>query len=133
MQELEQILSQSRAAEPFKADVISYCDRGDATRIRVDGWLPPVKVARLLKHILASEAELPIEELSLRGYSGCSDFTGTVEVTTQSGTHVYDFVWDCRWRAQQEGWSDYFGFPDQMRAAREFDWRCFQTWRKRTA
>ena len=29
------------------------------------------------------------------------------------------FHWDCKWKAQQEGWSDYFGFPDQMRAARE--------------
>jgi hypothetical protein len=26
---------------------------------------------------------------------------------------------------------DYFGFPDQVRAAQEFDWRCFRRWERR--
>ena len=38
------------------------------------------------------------------------------------------FHWDCKWRALQEGWTDYFGFPDQVRAAREFGHDCFRLW-----
>ena len=38
------------------------------------------------------------------------------------------FHWDCKWRAQQQGWVDYFGFPDQTRAAREFGFDCFRSW-----
>ena len=71
----------------------------------------PVKVQRLLKHMLSAEPELPIEHIAVQGAAGCSDFTGTVEAQTQSGTHVFDFAWCCRWRAQQQGWTDFFGFP----------------------
>lgn len=125
------MLAQSRAADPFKADVRTFCAQGDAPRIRVDGYIPPVKVERLIKQILAAEPELPIEQISVRGASGCSDFVGTVVARTVSGTLVFDFAWCCRWRALEEGWTDYFGFPDQIRAAQEFDWRCFRTWTKR--
>jgi hypothetical protein len=99
-----------------------------ADRILVDGYAPAVKVRRLLTHILATEAHLPIEHVTVRARSGCSDFVGTVKLQTATNTHVYSFVWDCRWRAEQEGWTDYFGFPDQIRAAREYDWRCFERW-----
>lgn len=128
MSELEQILASSKAAEPFKHAVRGYGSSESAERIQIHGYAPSVKVRRLLTHILATEAHLPIEHVSLRARSGCSDFVGQVSLTTASGTHVYDFVWDCRWRAEQEGWTDYFGFPDQIRAAREYDWRCFERW-----
>jgi hypothetical protein len=126
--ELEQILASSRAAEPFKSAVRSFLTGKGADRIEVEGYVPSVKVRRLLAHILATESHLPIEQVSLRARSGCSDFVGTVKLQTSSGTHVYDFVWDCRWRAEQEGWTDCFGFPDQIRAAQEYDWRCFERW-----
>lgn len=128
MTELEQILANSQAAEPFKIAVRSYLNGKLGDRIRVDGFAPPVKVQRLLTQILSTEANLPIEQIALRGRSGCSDFVGTVQVSTASETHVFNFVWDCRWRAEQEGWTDYFGFPDQIRAAREYDWQCFERW-----
>lgn len=131
MHELEQLLAASRAADAFKNDVRSFYSNGDAGRIAAKGGIPHVKIGRLLKHVLASAPELPIEQLSLRGYSGCSDFGGIVEIQTASGAHTYEFHWDCRWRAQEEGWVDYFGFPDQIRAAREFDWRCFRVWRSK--
>ena len=130
LSELEQILAQSRAAETFKAAVRSYYARQHAERIRVDGFAPTVKVQRLLAHMLSAESHLPIERISLRGRSGCSDFFGTVEVHTAAERHIYEFVWDCRWRAEQEGWTDCFGFPDQIRAAREYDWRCFERWER---
>lgn len=128
MIELEQILSESQAAEAFKRSVRSYCASGGAEHIRVEGHAPRIKVTRLLAHILAAEPHLPIESISLRAKSGCSDFIGTVQLHTTHETRVYEFVWDCRWRAEQEGWTDCFGFPDQIRAAREYDWRCFERW-----
>jgi len=126
--ELEKILEASRAADAFKKAVRQYVANGQTDQIRVEGFAPHVKVKRLLTHVLSAEGHLPIERVSLRGRSGCSDFVGTVQLHTASGTHVYEFVWDCRWRAEQEGWTDCFGFPDQIRAAREYDWRCFERW-----
>lgn len=131
LRELETLLAQSSADEQFKADVRAYCARGEAARIRVNSYIPHVKVQRLLKHILATEPDLAIDGVAVSGSSGCSDFFGTVEARAQSATHVFEFGWCCRWRAEQEGWRDYFGFPDQVRAAQEFDWKCFHTWRRR--
>jgi hypothetical protein len=133
LQELEALLAQSRAHEMFKADVRSYCESGEATRIRVDSYIPRVKVQRLLKQMLATEPDLDVDGVAVSGSSGCSDFVGTLEARTQSATHLFEFGWCCRWRAEQEGWTDYFGFPDQVRAAQEFDWRCFHTWRRKRA
>jgi hypothetical protein len=126
--ELELILEASRAADAFKRAVRTYCENGGADHIRVEGFAPKVKVKRLLAHILSTEPQLAIERISLRGRSGCSDFVGTVQVHTANDSRTYEFVWDCRWRAEQEGWTDCFGFPDQIRAAREYDWRCFERW-----
>ena len=128
MTELENLLAQSRAAETFKMAVRSYCTAGRTDHIQVEGYAPHIKVRRLLAQMLSTEPQLPIERISLRGRSGCSDFVGTVHVDTGSETRVYEFVWDCRWRAEQEGWTDCFGFPDQIRAAREYDWQCFVRW-----
>lgn len=133
MKDLETLLAKSRAHEKFKADVRAYCASVEAApaRIRVNSYVPRVKVQRLLKQMLATEPDLDIHGVAVSGSSGCSDFVGTVELRTQAATHVFEFGWCCRWRAEQEGWTDYFGFPDQVRAAQEFDWRCFHTWRRR--
>lgn len=128
MTELDQILAQSSASDTFKRDVRRFCTTGGADRIQIEGFAPAIKVRRLLTHILSAEPHLPIEQVSVRGMAGCSDFVGTVRVHTTSETHVYEFVWDCRRRAEEEGWTDCFGFPDQIRAAREYDWRCFVRW-----
>lgn len=128
MTDIEQILAKSRAAEPFKTAVRSYHRGGSGDQIRVDGYAPSIKVKRLLTHMLAAEPNLAIERITLRGRSGCSDFVGTVRVHTATETRTFEFVWDCRWRAEQLGWTDCFGFPDQIRAAREYDWQCFERW-----
>ena len=128
MRELEQILAKSRADEAFKRSVRMFCEHGGAEHIRIEGFAPSIKVKRLLAHMLETEPHLPIERITLRGRSGCSDFVGVVKVETRTETQAFEFVWDCRWRAEQEGWTDCFGFPDQMRAAREYDWRCFERW-----
>ena len=126
--DLAEILTESRAADAFKSDVIRFLETGQAERVAIQGYAPRVKVTRVLKHVLASHPDLDIEQLSIQGQSGCSDFVGTVELATATGRKKFSFVWCCRWRAEEEGWTDYFGFPDQMRAAREFDWRCFKVW-----
>jgi hypothetical protein len=127
--ELEEVLSKSRAAEEFKSAVRAFDDGFYGEHIQIEGFAPSIKVRRVLTHILATEPNLPIERIAVRARSGCSTFIGTVHVHTESETRVFEFVWDCRWRAEQEGWTDCFGFPDQARAAREFDWRCFQHWK----
>jgi hypothetical protein len=130
---MELILTKSQATEPFKLDVSAFCSGRPAPRVAVEGFAPRVKVQRLLMQLLSAEAALPITRVIVRGRSGCSDFAGEVRVETISETHVFDFVWDCRWRAEKEGWTDCFGLPDQMRAAHEFGWRCFQVWTPRLA
>jgi hypothetical protein len=126
--DLAELLTESRATESFKNDVIRFLETGQAERVEVRGYAPRVKVTRLLKHVLATVPDLDIEQIFVKGQSGCSDFAGTVELATASGRKAFEFVWCCRWRAEEEGWVDYYGFPDQMRAAREFDWRCFKVW-----
>lgn len=128
--ELEQILARSSAADEFKSAVRAFYQHGHAEHIRVDGYLPAVKVRRVLAQMLASEPQLPVEQVSVRGRSGCADFAGQLVAKAGVSNYAFDFVWDCRWRAEQEGWTDCFGFPDQARAAQEFDWRCFQHWRQ---
>jgi hypothetical protein len=130
---MELIFGKSQATESFKMDVTAFCAGRVAPRVAVDGFAPRVKVQRLLIQLLATEAELPITRVVVSGRSGCSDFAGEVKVETVSETHVFDFVWDCRWRAEQEGWTDCVGLPDQMRAAHEFGWQCFQVWSPRLA
>jgi hypothetical protein len=128
---MELILGESQATDSFKMDVAAFCSGRVAPRVAVEGFAPRVKVQRLLMQLLSSEAALPITRVVVRGRSGCSDFAGEVKVETVSETHVFDFVWDCRWRAEKEGWTDCFGLPDQMRAAHEFGWQCFQLWSAR--
>ncbi len=130
---MELILGNSQATDSFKIDVSAYCSGRIAPRVNVEGFAPRIKVQRVLMQLLANEAELPITRVVVRGRSGCSDFAGEVKVETVSETRVFDFVWDCRWRAEKEGWTDCFGLPDQMRAAQEFGWQCFQVWSPRSA
>jgi hypothetical protein len=126
--ELAELLTESSASEPFKSDVARFVETGNADRLEIRGFAPRVKVTRVLTHVLANHPDLDIERVAVEARSGCSDFVGILEVATGSETKVFSFVWCCRWRAEQEGWTDYYGFPDQTRAAREYDWRCMQVW-----
>lgn len=132
--DFSQILDASSATSEFKADVRAYAQHGPAPRIEAVRHAPRVKVLRLLTQLLASEPDLLIERVRVDGVSGCSDFRGTAVVGVQGEPErTFDFVWDCQWRALQEGWTDAFGLPDQIRAARSFDWRCFAGWHERAA
>ena len=129
----DDLLRASRASAGFKRDVERYLVLEDAPRISVARMAPRVKVVRLLTQLLAAQPELEIEHVRIEGRSGCADFSGTIAVATTTDERLFDFVWDCRWRAEQEGWVDGFGFPDQIRAAHEFGWRCFAVWQERAA
>ena len=93
--------------------------------------MPAVKVQRVLTMLFMQLGEMPIERIEIDARAGCSDFSGHVAVTVAGTTRVFEFVWDCRWRAAEEGWLDHWGEPDQIRAAREFGWNCFAKWVER--
>jgi hypothetical protein len=125
---MQTVVATSDATADFKEAVLSFVAGEKVDRVKLESYVPRVKVRRLLTQLLANEPSLQIERVVIRGVSGCSDFIGSVDVETRSGTHVFEFAWCCRWRAEREGYVDYFGFPDQMRAAQEFDWQCFRHW-----
>ena len=128
-----EILDRSFASDAFKADLRAYAMRQDAPSIVTARNLPRVKVLRLLTQLLASHPEFRVERVLVDAHSGCSDFFGTVVAEGAGDARMFEFTWDCRWRAEQEGWLDAFGFPDQIRAAEEFGWRCFAQWAERPA
>jgi len=125
---IDHLISAARATDDFKREVVRYAQGARAERIHTVRHSPRVKVLRLLAQLLTAERDLEIESVSIDAWSGCSDFRGVVAVTAVDGTRKFHFHWDCSWRAEQEGWYDAFNLPDQIRAAREFGWRCFSRW-----
>lgn len=126
--EIETLLDASRAADAFKHDLVAFAVGRPVERVVLLRPAPRLKVLRLLTHLLDVEPTLRVERVEVEGYSGCSDFRGSVTVHCEDAIRGWRFRWDCRWRAEQEGWNDAWGMPDQMRAAREFGWRCFARW-----
>ena len=125
---IEALIASARATEQFKQDVVRYAQGAVVESIHTVRHSPRIKVLRLLAQLLAAEPHLEIQRVSVDAWSGCSDFRGIVIVTTPDGPRSFRFHWDCSWRAEQEGWYDAFQLPDQIRAAREFGWRCFSRW-----
>ena len=126
---LPELLQRSRATGAFREALAAFGDTGRPNdRVVFDPYSPPVKVARTLAKLLESHPDVPIERVEVVGVSGCEFFRG--ELRAEAGGEVLRvrFHWDCKWKAQQQGWTDYFGFPDQSRAAREFGYDCFREW-----
>lgn len=122
------ILDESAATPAFKAAVLSVRARTRTPLVVAERPIPHVKIVRLLTHLLEVERDLEITAVRIIANSGCSDLTGMIDVECIDGARRFSFAWDCAWRAEAMGWTDCFGFPDQMRAAREYDWRCFKSW-----
>ena len=125
---LEALLAASGATDDFKHSVREYSTRGKAPLVDAAAFAPPIKVMRVLAQLLETEPTLRLEHVRVDGYAGCSDFRGSVEAHADGIVRQWSFVWCCKWRAVEQGWIDCFGFADQMRAAREFGHRCFETW-----
>jgi hypothetical protein len=125
---LTDILDGSSATAEFKAAVLSEQGRTRTPLIASLRPVPHIKIMRLLKHLLSAQRELEIRSVRIHADSGCSDLTGVIDVACRDAVRRFSFAWDCAWRAREQGWTDCFGFPDQMRAAREYDWRCFKSW-----
>lgn len=122
------VLDESAATHAFKDAVRALCDRTRGPLITSARPIPYIKLVRLITQLLDAERELEIMSARVTAISGCSDLTGIVDVECTDGPRRFSFSWDCAWRATEMGWTDCFGLPDQMRAAREFDWRCFKSW-----
>lgn len=124
-----QIIDDSRASAGFKDDLRRFIEGPeDVSSIVLLHRAPRVKVLRVIHHLLDAHPEFAVERVQVDGRSGCSDFVGTVMVEGDGESRTFEFAWDCRWKAEQEGWTDCFGFPDQIRAAAAFGWRCFARW-----
>ena len=130
---IHDLIAASRASDDFKGDIARFADGLAADRIRTLRHAPRIKVLRLLAQLLHAEPLLEVERVLIDAWSGCSDFRGTIAVTTPDTVTTFRFRWDCSWRAEQEGWYDAFQLPDQIRAAHEFGWRCFAEWESASA
>ncbi|MES2180448.1 MAG: hypothetical protein V4550_21530 [Gemmatimonadota bacterium] len=128
MPDLLPYLDAAAAHPELKRDVLDFVRGANAERIELQGFAPRVKVERVLTQLFHAHPELPVERIKVAARSGCSDFTGEITAFAGDVEHRFRFTWCCSWKAEQEGWKDYFGFWDQARAAREFGWRCFRTW-----
>jgi hypothetical protein len=127
--DLHSFLQRSAATESFRQAVGRFLRDGRACeRVSFNHPSPAVKVERTLAKVLEAYPELPVERVEIHAATGCEYFRGTATIHALGETRLVRFDWDCRWRAEAEGWRDYFGFPDQARAAREFGWDCFRAW-----
>lgn len=126
---IQHYLGLSAASAPFRSAVGEFLRTGRPNdRVVFDRGSPPVKVERTLTKALVEYPGLPIESIEVRGSSGCEYFRGELTLVAGGASRTVQFHWDCRWRAEENGWHDYFGFPDQIRAAREHGWDCFRDW-----
>lgn len=128
--EVQSFLEKSQATEEFRTALLDFQSAGKQNPeiLAANAGVPPVKYLRVIQKLLEVYPTWAIKSLVLNAHSGCSDFRGTLEVNLASGEQkTIKFVWDCAWRADQEGWVTAFGDPDQQRAAREFGYQCFES------
>lgn len=126
---LPDVLERSNVTPEFRAAVRQFLkDRRDNPRIRFDAGCPNVKVERLLVQALQAYPDLSIDSVAVEARSGCEFFRGDLRIEADGDTRQVRFEWNCRWRAEEMGWTDAFGFADQARAAREFGHDCFREW-----
>lgn len=126
---LSEFLARSSATPVFRDAVAAFQrEHFSNDRVTYDGYSPAVKVERTLTMLLRQYPELAIDRVEISGSSGCEFYRGELRVFAGDEQRRVRFHWDCKWRAMQQGWTDYFGFPDQPRAAREFGYDCFRVW-----
>ena len=124
VKKLEELLEASQATAEFKQAATNLDAGKQQSLISFPKDNPPVKVRRLICKLMEEQPELAIEKIEIKAVAGCSNYLGQAVISP--GPLTVDFEWCCRWRAEEEQWTDIMGNPDQIRAAREFDYQCFQ-------
>lgn len=125
---LDELLAGSAATEAFRQAVRALDARTDQDLIRSPDPDPPVKMQRLAMKLIEEYPDIAFETLDIYASSGCGNYTG--KAVAEPGSIHFSFDWDCYWKAQQEGWKDAFGDPDQGRAARTFGYQCFRSFER---
>ncbi|MEX2583956.1 MAG: hypothetical protein WD766_11810 [Gemmatimonadota bacterium] len=126
---LIEYLQDSAVTAAFREAAEAFLSSGQPSdRVAFHPHSPPIKIARTLTKALEVYSSLPIESVEVDGRSGCEFFCGDLVVRTAERRVRVRFEWNCKWKARELGWVDYFGFPDQTRAAREFGHDCFREW-----
>jgi hypothetical protein len=121
---LADLIAASAATPQFK-DAVQALAAGRPQRvIDYNPGSPPVKVLRLVAKLLEAYPEYAFERLEVLGESSCSGFWG--RAIAEPGPAEFQYEWDCAWRAEERGWFDSFGDPDQIRAARTLGYQCFR-------
>lgn len=126
---LEDLLNGSSATEDFKAAVKDFekSPKPIEDKIESNASAPGVKVLRTIMKLIETHNDWQIQSVHVEGRSGCSDFRGELTATLDDGSKKHiDFIWDCAWRAQQEGFKTFWGDPDQQKAAQMFGYQCFE-------
>ncbi|KAA3600903.1 MAG: hypothetical protein DWQ06_08765 [Calditrichaeota bacterium] len=123
--DIKNFLNNSKATKEFKESVNDFLNGGKSDLIKYNWTAPRVKVERTLTKIVEELQDLPISKVEIDGSSGCEYFRGTAKIWAEEELSI-DFEWNCLWKAEEEGYKDYFGMPDQIRAAREFGYDCFK-------
>ena len=119
----------SAATADFKRAMRDLAAGKPQSAIQFSRSNPPVKALRVAMKLIEEFPDVPFESVQIEGRSGCSDFAGSA--LALPGSIRIDFAWNCQWRAEQLGWKDPFGDPDQIRAAREFGYQCFERFERR--
>lgn len=131
---LAHFLSRARVTDEFREALTQFARSGRANdRVRFGYHSPAIKVERTLTRALEQYPELPVDAVEVEGSSGCEYYRGTLTLFAGEEVRRIRFEWNCKWRAEQMGWRDYFGFADQARAAREFGYDCFRAWAEEPA
>ncbi len=121
---LKTLLGNSEASEAFKSAVRDFADGKESQLIKYSLGSPKVKVQRVLMKLLEAYRTEQISEVNIQGASSCSGYVGTL--TFGPNQTKISFNWDCEWRARQEGFKTWYGAPDQIKAASQFGYQCFE-------
>ena len=121
---LKTLLENSQASGAFKTAIQGLSDGTDSELIKYSSGSPKVKVQRVLMKLLEVFPDEKITEVDIRGASSCSGYAGTLTFGPNQ-TNIA-FNWDCEWKADQEGFKTWYGAPDQIKAARQFGYQCFE-------
>lgn len=122
----EAILEASAASPAFKDAVQALIAGRAQDRIQFAAPQPPVKALRFALKMLEALPGEAFESVAIQAVSSCSGYIGHATARTLAGVIRIDFKWDCAWRARERGWTDAFGDPDQIRAAQEWGYQCFE-------